>query len=139
MSNKFFTEKEIEILSKNPYTKNVSAKAITYTDEFKRIFIAEYDKGKFPRMIFEESGLSVELIGPYRIESASKRWRSAYKADGALGLNDTRKGNSGRSSDRELSIEEKYERLKLQNNYLKAENELLKKIDLAERRMRKKK
>lgn len=139
MSNKLFTEKEIEILSKNPYTKNVSKKAITYTDEFKRIFIAEYDKGKLPRMIFEESGLSVELIGLSRIEAASKRWRSAYKTGGALGLSDTRKGNSGRSSDKELSIEEKYERLKLQNNYLKAENELLKKIDLAERMMRKKK
>lgn len=90
------------------------------------------------RIIFEEHGLSVELIGKHRIGAASKRWRSAYKINGALGLSDTRKGNSGRQSDKELSIEEKYERLKLQNNYLKAENELLKKIDLAERRMIKK-
>ena len=139
MSNKHFTEKEISLLSKNQYIKNLSKKAITYTDEFKRIFIAEYDKGKVPRVIFEESGLSAELVGLYRIKAASKRWRAAYKNGGALGLSDTRKGNSGRPSVKELSIEEKYERLKLQNNYLKAENKLLKKIELAERRLNKKK
>ncbi len=31
MSNKLFTKQEIEILSKNEYTKNVSVKSITYT------------------------------------------------------------------------------------------------------------
>ena len=55
------------------------------------------------------------------------------------GLSDTRKENSGRPRDKELSIEEKYERLKAQINLLKAENELLKKIDFLERRMIKKK
>lgn len=139
MSNKLFTQKEIAILLKNPYVKNASAKAITYTDEFKRHFIAEYSKGKVPREIFEESGLGVELIGIMRIEAASDRWRSAHKTSGISGLSDTRRGNSGRPREKELSLEEKYERLKLQNNYLKAENELLKKIDMAERKLRKKK
>ena len=54
MSKKIFTEKEIEILSNNPYVKSVSSKGITYTDEFKRYFIAENEKGKLPREIFEE-------------------------------------------------------------------------------------
>lgn len=52
-----------------------------------------------------------------------------------MGLQDTRKGYSGRPSEKELSIEEKYERLKAQNHLLKAENELLKKIDRAERKL----
>ena len=43
------------------------------------------------------------------------------------GLSDTRKSNSGSPSEKELSIEEKYERLKAQIQLLKAENELLKK------------
>ena len=46
MSKKLFTEKEIQILSKNPYVKSVSEKGITYTDEFKRIFIEENEKRK---------------------------------------------------------------------------------------------
>jgi hypothetical protein len=44
MSTKIFTEKEIEILSSNQYIKTVSMKSITYTDEFKCIFIAENEK-----------------------------------------------------------------------------------------------
>ncbi|WP_218160812.1 hypothetical protein [Bacillus sp. 491mf] len=39
MTKKLFTEKEVQDLSKNPYVKSVSAKEITYTDEFNRIFI----------------------------------------------------------------------------------------------------
>lgn len=139
MSKKLFTEKEIKSLSKNPYVKSISSKGITYTDEFKRHFIAEYENGKFPRMIFEESGFDVEVIGIERIESASKRWRIAYRRDGIDGLKDTRKGNSGRPREGELSLEEKYARLEAQVNLLKAENELLKKIDLAERRLNRKK
>jgi hypothetical protein len=139
MSNKTFTEKEIEILSNNKYVRAVSMKGITYTDEFKRIFVAENEKGKLPRVIFEEHGFDINILGIKRIKAAGNRWRTSYKNDGVCGLNDTRKENSGRPRLKELSIEEKYERLKAQNNLLKAENELLKKIDILERRMRRKK
>lgn len=50
-----------------------------------------------------------------------------------------RKSRSGRPLERELSIEKKYARLEIQNALLRAENELLKKIDLAERMLVKKK
>lgn len=46
MSKKLFTKEEIDILSKNKYVKNVSSKGITYSDEFKRLFIAENQSGK---------------------------------------------------------------------------------------------
>lgn len=114
-------------MSSNQYIKNISAKAITYTDDFKRIFIAESENGKPSRIIFEEYGFDVTILGMNRVKQARDRWKSSYKNKGISGLNDARKGNSGRPSDKELPIEEKYERLKVQNNYLKAENELLKK------------
>ena len=41
MSKKLFTEQEIIILKQNKYVKKVTSKGITYTDEFKRIFIDE--------------------------------------------------------------------------------------------------
>lgn len=139
MSNKIFTGKEIEELSKNEYVKNISSKGITYTDEFKRIFITENEKGKLPSMIFQEYGLDIEILGKDRIWSASKRWRSNFKKNGIDGLKDTRKMNSGRPLERELSDLEKIEKLKLQNKLLKAENELLKKVELMERRLIKRK
>ena len=135
MSNRVFTQKEIDTLSQNQYVKNVSARGITYTDEFKRLFIVENELGKFPRDIFEDHGLDINIVGIKRAKSSGNRWRNAYKKDGICGLNDTRKDHSGRPSVKELSTEEKYERLKAQNNLLKAENELLKKIHYLERRM----
>ncbi len=138
VSKKLFTDKEIKILSNNSFVKTVSAKGITYTDEFKKHFISQYEKGKFPREIFEECGFDIEVLGLDRVQNASKRWRAAYRKDGVLGLRDTRTGNSGRSLERELSAEEKYARLEAENNLLKAENELLKKIRFAERGLKKK-
>ncbi|SFC93382.1 hypothetical protein SAMN04488168_11274 [Bacillus sp. 491mf] len=136
MTKKLFTEKEVQILSRNPYVKSVSEKVITYTDEFKRIFIEENEKGKLPRDIFEECDFDIDVIGMQRVISSGSRWRGAYRENGVFGLRDTRKGNSGRFLERELTLEEKYARLEAERNLLKAENELLKKIKLMEGRMK---
>nr|WP_235973667.1 IS3 family transposase [Peribacillus faecalis] len=127
MAKRYFTKKEQEQLKCNPNVQAVSEKAITYKDEFKRHFIVENEKGRLPREIFEEAGLNVELIGIKRIESSGKRWRSAYRKAGVEGLQDTRKTHSGRSLERELTLEEKIARLEAKNKLLQAENELLKK------------
>lgn len=136
MSNILFSEREIQLLTQNQYVQSVSTKSITYTNEFKRKFVVENENGKIPRKIFEECGFEIDLIGMDRVESAGKRWRAAYKKDGVSGLQDTRKSCSGRPRIRELSLEEKLERLKAQNLLLRAENELLKNIEMAERRLR---
>lgn len=137
MSKKIFTYNEIKSLSINPYVKSVSSKAITYTDAFKQLFISENKKGKLPREIFEECGFDVTVVGIERVRSSGKRWRASYQENGVLGLQDTRSQGSGRPLTRELTMEEKYARLEAQNKLLKAENELLKKIRLAERRQNK--
>lgn len=137
MSKKDFTKNEIKRLSSNKYVRSVSSKSITYTDEFKHIFIAEKEKGRFARDIFEGCGFDVEVLGTERVKSASKRWQKAYNQDGLMGLRDTRAENSGRTKEKELSMEEKNARLEAQINLLKGENELLKKIRFAERGMKK--
>lgn len=136
MSKKLFSKEEIEILSKNKYVKNVSEKGITYTDEFKRLFIAENEKGKFPRDIFAECGFDINVIGLKRIQSSGSRWRSAFRRNGVAQLQDTRKYNTGRPSEKELSLEDKYEKLQAKVKLLQAENELLKKLEMLERGMK---
>ncbi|WP_238886950.1 IS3 family transposase [Clostridium sp. YIM B02551] len=128
MSKKIFTDEEIEILSQNKYVKRVSKKGITYTDEFKRRFIAENQKGKFPKQIFEENGFDIDILGNERIRSAGKRWRSAFRRNGVAQLQDARKFNNGRPSEKDLSLEEKYKKLQAKVQLLQAENELLKKL-----------
>ncbi|HET6528985.1 MAG TPA: IS3 family transposase [Balneolaceae bacterium] len=137
MAKKLFTAKEIETLSTNPYVKSVSTRGITYTEEFKQIFITQTDNGKLAREIFEGCGFDTEIIGIDRVRSARDRWRAAYRKNGIDGLQDNRSGNSGRPRLRELTPDEKYARLEAENNLLKAEIELLKKIKFAERGMRK--
>ncbi|GKV67491.1 hypothetical protein NCCP2331_36440 [Sporosarcina sp. NCCP-2331] len=139
MTRELFTTDEQAQLQCNPNVQAVSDKSITYTDEFKRHFIAENEKGKLPREIFEEAGLDADLIGIERVRSSGKRWRAAYRKNGVEGLQDTRKNNSGRPIERDLTPEEKIERLEAKNRLLQAENELLKKLDLLERQMMKKK
>ncbi len=139
MSKKLFTDQEQKILVKHPYVKAVSEKGITYTDEFKAIAIKGYEDGKSSREIFEDAGFDIDILGIQRVLSALKRWRAAYKENGVSGLEDTRKYHSGRPLKRELSVDEKYARLEAQNALLRAENELLKKIGLAERMLGKNK
>ena len=122
-------------LSKNKYVKNVTAKGITYTNEFKLQFIAEYENGKTSRAIFEDAGFDVNIIGIKRIDSASLRWRKAYNDKGILGLEDTRTLNSGRTLNRELTIEEIIAKKDAEIEYLKAELELIKKLELQERQV----
>ena len=130
---------EIIILKQNKYVKKVTSKGITYTDEFKRIFIDENGNGKLPRIIFEECGFNIDIIGMQRVKSSASRWRTAFKNGGAIKLTDTRKYNTGRPIEKDLSIEEKYKKLEAKMKLLQAENELLKKLDMIERRVLKKK
>ena len=133
MSKKIFSDREVSRLAKNKNILKISNKSITYTFEFKRKFIEEYKSGKLSRLIFEEAGFDVEVLGNKRIQTASNRWRKAYEEKGELGLKDYRKTSSGRPLKRELSDAEKIKRLEAQIEYLKIENEFLKKLDEIER------
>lgn len=139
VSKKLFTDEEIKLLSNNKYVKNITTKSITYTDEFKMLFIAEYSQGKLPTVIFMDAEFDADIIGIHRIWSASKRWRATYNTSGELGLNDSRKLNSGRPLKRELTIEEILAKKDAEIAYWKSESELLKKIELQERRVKNKK
>lgn len=83
MSKILFSRMSILKLRKNKNVLNVSEKAITYTDEFKRLFIDEYMSGKLPRTIFMENSSDVDIIGIKRIEQSACRWKAMYKANGS--------------------------------------------------------
>ena len=48
MSKIIFSKETIKKLKQNHYVKRVSEKSITYSDEFKRLFIERYLKGNTP-------------------------------------------------------------------------------------------
>lgn len=102
----------------------------------KTLFIAEYNKGYLPTQIFIDAGFDVDILCNDRIYSASKWWHKSYRKSGELGLRDTRKFNSGRPLSRELSVEEIIAKKDAEIAYWKAEAELLKKIELQERQVK---
>ncbi len=91
MSKITFDKETIELLNENPYVVKVSEKSITYSDEFKRLFIEEYLKGKTPKIIFNDAGFDTQILGQRRYEQAAARWIRSYRKEGIVGLRDTRK------------------------------------------------
>lgn len=133
MSKILFTENDIEKLKMNKNVARVSNKSITYTFEFKRLFIDEYIAGKLPRDIFTENGFDITIIGLKRIEQSAYRWKRTYDKGGIVALDDTRKTSSGGPINRELTKEEIIERQEAKIKLLEAQVELLKKLDEKER------
>ena len=131
MGNKYFTDEQLEELLKNPYVKNASNKAITYTEEFKAYFVAEYEAGKTPSEILRNSGFDVSVLGRERIRNISRRFRNMSKRE--EGFIDKRKDSSGPPSTKSLTSDEQIARLQHQVKYLKQENEFLKKINFLNR------
>jgi hypothetical protein len=134
MGKYYFTKEQVEILKLSPYVKNVSEKAITYTDEFKLLFLNEYKINPCPSIIFEKYGLSSSILGQKRISENSKRWRrQELRVDG---IKDTRKDNSGRPITRDLTAEEQIKRLKDQNEYLRQQVEFLSQLRRLEKEVK---
>ncbi|MFE5392922.1 IS3 family transposase, partial [Bacillus thuringiensis] len=135
MSKITFSTTEVKMLQKNPHVQSVSERSITYTDSFKNKFMDEYLGGKLPRQIFIENGFDVDVIGMKRIEQSAYRWKKAYEKEGLIGLTDSRKSSSGRPLKRELTSSEVIERQEARIKLLEGQVELLKKLEVTERRL----
>lgn len=133
MGKKHFSKAEQDDLSKNRFVTKVSDKAITYSDEFKRLFMDEYMGGKTSRQIFESHGFNVEVLGMKRVVTSAERWKKAYEKDGIVGLTDSRKESSGRPLKREMTPGEVIAKQDARIKLLEAQLELLKKADTKER------
>jgi len=126
-----FTDKQVEKLSKNKWIKNITKKAITYTNEFKIKLVKETENyKKFPQDIFRECGIDPEIVGEGRISNVAYKWRKQYQSKGEI--KDNRLGSSGRKLERNLSESEKLKRAEAKIKLLEAENELLKKNEMIE-------
>ena len=74
-----YTETEIDELKKNKYVEYVSKDKITFTKEFKILFISEFNKGKGNLQIFSENGLNPLLVGKRRIKVCTRNWKNKLK------------------------------------------------------------
>lgn len=122
-----YTKDEMEELKKNKYVEEVKKDKITFTKEFKILFIKEFNNGKGNLQIFSENGLNPLLVGKRRIKACTRNWKKQAK-------NDPTFSRQGYHPIKKETNEEKKKRLQdikyLQKrvNQLEMENEFLKKV-----------
>ena len=133
MGKKYFTQEQVEQLRQNKYVKNVSEKAITYTEEFKEVFLLEYNEGKLPSQILDEMGFDYKALGQRRIDNIVQRIK--YQSLRPDGFKDTRADNPnmGRPSTKDLTPEEIIAKQKAEIELLKAKVEFLSDLKRLER------
>ena len=133
MGKNYFTPEQVEQLKQNKYVKNVSEKAITYTEEFKELFLSEYNLGKLPSQILIEMGFDYKVLGQRRIDNIVQRIKhQSLRPDG---FKDTRADNPnmGRPSTKDLTAEEIIAKQKAEIELLKAKIEFLSDLKRLER------
>lgn len=87
------------------------------------------------KITFDEAGFDLNIVGVKRYEQAAARWIKSYNTDGIVGLRDTRKENTGRQTDKELSKDDIILKQEARIKLLEEQVQLLKKLDVTERRL----
>ncbi len=131
MGKNRFTEEEINILSMNQYVLKVNKYQVIFTDEFKELCVNQSNQGKTPKEIFDQAGIGYHLIGSKRAKNNVYRFKE--QSQRKEGFN--RIKGSGRPKSIEFkNIEEELHYYKDKTEYLKQENEFLKKLKALEAR-----
>ena len=132
MGVNYFSDEQVKELEKNPYVKKVSAKSITYSEEFKELFWIDLQEGMMPGNIFRKYGFDPHMLGPRRTETFTHRVRKEAAREERF--KDTRNTNSGRPSTKNLTVEEQLERLEQKYKNLQQENDFLKRVRFINRK-----
>ena len=130
MPKKIFTAEELEILKSNKYVKNVSEITITYTNDFRKEYTNLVKDGYSKKEAFRKLGFDPEMLGKKRVCSYYERTVKRIKEN--IPPDDKRFNNAGRKEKvnfDKMSETDQIEYLKHENIMLKAENELLKKME----------
>lgn len=94
MSKHVFTDEQIKELNNNPYVISVTSKYVNYSEEFKKLFLKDYNDGMSPIDIFRKYGFDPDTLRAKRRYNFVKRIkRQSQRLDG---FKDMRKVNSGR-------------------------------------------
>lgn len=68
-----FTQEQMETLAANPFTYKISALRISYTLEFKNLFLSRFEAGEPVKDIFTSLGYDVAILGENRMYTFARR------------------------------------------------------------------
>ena len=130
-SNIMFTKEQINKLLANDNVEKCTPNSITYKADFKLSAVRKYlEEGYSPRMIFEEAGFDLNIIGVNRADDSLLRWRRKYSVKGKEGIKEDQRGKIGKrpSKPKFKNDKEKIRYLEAKVKYLDAENDFLAKL-----------
>jgi len=126
-----FNPEQIRELLSNKNIVSCSSKSITFSGDFKlRAIRRYYDDGYSPRMVFEEAGINLDIVGSNKAKECLTRWRKTYNNKGEKELTkETRGGRGGRKPRIKFKDDkEKIKYLEAKVAYMDAENDFLAKL-----------
>lgn len=88
MTNKKFTQEEIDAIKQNPYVVNVCSTKIIYSLAFKKFAIEQSQNGLSSPEIFRKAGFDPEMLGKPRMYAALKHFKR--EANSPEGLREPR-------------------------------------------------
>lgn len=122
-----YTDEQIDELSQNKYVEFISKDKITFTKEFKILFMNEFNKGKGNLQIFSEFGLNPLTVGKRRIKTCTRNWKKQASHDPTFSKNNYCPVHKETDAEKKKKLENiKY--LQKRVNQLEMENEFLKKV-----------
>ena len=129
-----FTWEQIEILRQSPYVRKINTITVSFTGEFKRRFWAMHAEGNLmPREILELLGIDTEILGAARIRGIAYNLKQEY-ADFGEFLDIRRNGRNVHGEI--LPPAQEINKLRMEVEYLRQEQEFIKKIISAEREVK---
>ncbi len=136
MSTRLLPQEYVKELREHLYVKSATQRVVIFTPEFKQYAYDELHKGKTIREIFAEAGFDVEKLGSKRLENFQTRLEK--EAEREEGFADRRSGNHRREAQTdEAKLLKRLRQLEHQVAYLQQENDFLKKIEEAEKAVKK--
>ena len=123
-----YTDEQIKELSKNKYVEEVNKDKITFTREFKILFIKEFNKGKGNLQIFSEHGLNPLVVGKRRIKVCTRNWKKQAQKDPTFSKQQQRHHIPKEINNSNKEAQKNIKYLQKRINQLEMENEFLKKV-----------
>ena len=136
MSTRLLSQAYVKELREHIYVKNATQRVVNFTSEFKQLAYDELHKGKNMREIFTEAGFDVEKLGQKRLDNLQACIEKAAQRED--GFADRRSNNHRHEAQTdEAKLLKRLRQLEHQVAYLQQENDFLKKIEEAEKAVKK--
>ena len=126
---KKFTQKEITLLKKNPYTLNVSESTLRFTKEFKEEFWRRYQAGERTKDIISALGYNLDILGDARVVGIYQHIKK--EAYSEVGFHDSYQRPDPKTKKADfssLSSEQALTRMQHELLYMRQELDFIKKI-----------